>query len=200
MSFSSFIWKVLFSGNTHFIHFLLEYKDGYSAQYKDFITYCAPDKISVKLETFWKFGISFKEYLLPKGWVRMFNINLKMSLIAILWPLHWLCWCCRSLVLRNENADTLASCNFTKDPFPLLSLVWHSHLLWSCYKPNILWECILLLSQTFSLKNLKCEHINNFILISWGWSSIQNLCWERVNKFACMKQNSCNLQRYVFTL
>ena len=119
VSFSNFIWKALFSRNTHFIHFLLEYKDGYCAHYKDFIIYSALDKNSVNLEKFWEFGISFKEYILPNGWVRMFSINLKISLVAILWPSHWLCWCHRSLVLRNENPGTLASCNCTKDPLPI---------------------------------------------------------------------------------
>ena len=52
VSFRYLIWKVLFSGNTHFIHSLLEYKNGYCACYKDFIVYCALDKISVNLDNF----------------------------------------------------------------------------------------------------------------------------------------------------
>ena len=72
--------KFLFSVNTHFIHFLLEYKDGYCAHYKDFIIYCPLDKLTVNFENL--------EYLLPNGPVRMFKYNLKMSLLAILQPLH----------------------------------------------------------------------------------------------------------------
>ena len=90
VSFRNLIWKVLFSGNTCFIHFLLEYKNGYCACYMDSIVYCALDKISVNLE-YWEFGISFKGYLLPNGWVRMFDINLKTSLLIILQSSHWSC-------------------------------------------------------------------------------------------------------------
>ena len=36
-------------------------------------------------------------------WVRIFNNNLKMSLLTILWHSYQLCWCCQSLLWRNEN-------------------------------------------------------------------------------------------------
>ena len=37
--------------------------------------------------------------------------------------LHWFCWCCRSLLVKNENPGTLASCNYTKDLLPCIKVI-----------------------------------------------------------------------------
>ena len=115
-------------------------------------------KILVNLE-FWEFGMSFKKYLLPNGWVRMFNINLKMSLLVILWPSSWSCWCCRSLMLRNENPDTLASHSCTKNHPIVVIGVAFSLIVIILKMKSFVRVHSLVVSNILIEKIQNCEHI-----------------------------------------
>ena len=109
-SFNNFLLLV----KTHLIHFVLEYKIGYALY--EFYLFIVLWINFVNLEIWNKhqFGI-----FISKWWVRMFNTNLKISLLAILQHSHWSCWCHRSLLfLANKNPGTLASHNCTEDLLP----------------------------------------------------------------------------------
>ena len=140
---------------THFIHFLLEYI------WLDYELLRINLLLVLWIKFLWilKFGInlSFIWIFIAKWWVRMFNTNLKISLLAIFWHSHWSCWCCRSLLfLGMKNPGTLASHNCTKDPLPCNKVIG---VMFSLIVIMLQAKFLFVRVHSLMVSNILCEKI-----------------------------------------
>ena len=130
---------------------------------------------------------------ITKWWVRMLNIYLKMSLLAILQHLHWLCWCHRSLLLWNEKI--WYSCflqlhqgsitNMVIDAaFSFIVIMLQTKFLFVRVHSLVILKILL-------RKFLKCEHINNFMSKSWDLITTESE-WPSLHMW---NKNSCDLEK-----
>ena len=124
----------------------------------------------------------------------MFNTNLKMSLLVILWHLHWLHWCHRSLLFWNGKSwypcflqfhlGSITSMVFGVAFSLIVIMLQTKFLLVRVHSPVV--------SIFLHRKFLTCEHINNLILKSWGVKSTESE-WKR----SCVwNRNSYNFQKF----
>ena len=98
---------------------------------------------------------------------------------------------------RNENLDTLASHNCTKDhsivvfggEFSLIVIMLQTKSFERMHS--------LAVSHILIEKIQKCEHMNNFYINIVGVGLVEN-CVGNVNKYACMKQNSVAYKMCVY--
>ena len=124
-----------------------------------------------------------------------------MSLLVILQPLPWSCWCHRSLLLRNENPDALPSHNCTKDhSIVVIGAAFSLIVITLQTKSFVRVHCLVV--SNILIKKIEMWAHDNFILISWREKvDLIDICFGKMNKLhAFLKQNFIAFQMCVLTL